>query len=398
MAYKIGHIIAVFNPEAVAKDAIALAADQRRRGWEVEFITGSFVTPDLVRKVREDGFPVTRLPRLNKLIHPRDDVVAFCQLLRLLRRKKFDLVHTHLHKAGILGRLAAKIVRPQTVTVHTVHGASFPSTLPLYEKAPYWLIEKFAAAFNDKFLFVSADIRDAFVRAKICRPDKTAVSYVPRDLSPYLAAAALSEEERQARRRAQDLDPETIVMGNVSRMVPWKGHEYGLRVLAELKKEFPRIKYIIVGGPRTPAEQAHLDHLISLAKSLGIFRDVIFAGWQTDTPYYYSLFDIYLMTSMPIEGLGLSALEAFASGLPVVGFDWDGARDILGQNPNVVPTRDTAALVAAVKREIARLPETRRCRAEKLPRIRELQERHSLTRRLGEVAGVYQELLNNGRK
>ncbi|RJR39784.1 MAG: glycosyltransferase [Deltaproteobacteria bacterium] len=398
MPYKIGHIIAVFNPEAVARDAIALGVDQKERGWEVEFITGNYVTPALVRKVQDNGFPVTQLQSLHKHIHPRNDIVTFWHLLRLLRNRKFDLVHTHLHKAGIMGRLAAKIANPQTITIHSVHGASFAPSLPFYENVPYWLLEKIAAPWNDKYIFVSEDIRDSFIRAKICTMEKTAVSYVPRDLTPYRAVTALPEEERRARRRTQGIGAETIVLGNVSRIIPWKGHEYGLRVIAKLKKEFANIKYVIVGGPRTPVEKPHMDHLVNLAKSLGIFQDVIFAGWQTDTPFFYSLFDIYLMTSMLIEGLGLSVLEAYAAGVPVVGFDWFGAREILGDTPNVVPSGDISALVAAVKREISRLPSSRRHRHEDLPRIRALQERHSLPRRLAEIAGIYQDCLRNRKK
>jgi len=267
--------------------------------------------------------------------------------------------------------------------------------LAYHEYWLFWLAERIAGALTDKFIFVSKDIRDWFIDAKVSNPGKSAVSYVPWDLHPYMAVATISEEERQARRQTAGFSPETIVLGNVSRIVPWKGHEYGIRVLHELKKEFKNIKYMIVGGLRGETENAHQDALIELAKSLGVLQDVIFTGWQTDTPYFYSLFDIYLMTSMPLEGLGISAMEAYAAGVPVVGFDWFGAREILGENPNVVPSKDVAALAQAVKQEIVRLPETRLKRGEHLPRARKLQERHSLPRRLKEHAEIYRDLLEN---
>jgi len=279
--------------------------------------------------------------------------------------------------------------------IHTTHGASFAPTLPPITYYTYLNLEKLAGKFTDRFLFVGQDIRNAYVKAGVCPREKTFVSYVPKDLSPFLPVATLPEVERQERRQKAGIDPETIVLGNISRLVPWKGHEYGLRLLSELKKDFGKIKYIIVGAPRVPVEMPHWDYLINLAKSLGVFHDVVFAGWQTDTPYFYSLFDIYLITSMPFEGLSLSLLEATAADLPIVGFDCYGTREVLGENANIVPPKDLGALVQAVKREIARLPESRRQRGKNITRIMKLQERHSLPRRLKEHAELYQALLGN---
>jgi glycosyltransferase involved in cell wall biosynthesis len=127
---------------------------------------------------------------------------------------------------------------------------------------------------------------------------------------------------------------------------------------------------------------------------LGIENEVIFTGWQQNPSYYYSIFDIYLLTSMPMEGLPGSLLEATAAGVPVAGFECYGVREILGNDARLVPSKDLSALSREVRREIARLPENR-CPPKKNPDlIRRLQERHSVERMVREYRDLYDRVLS----
>lgn len=395
---KIAHVFTTFYPGLNAHArTFAIAADQQKRGWQVEFVTGRNASPDLIREKQQQGFPVHQVANLRKYIHPCHDLKALVELVRLFRRRKFDLVHTHLAKAGILGRLAARLAGVRIV-VHSVYGATFAPTLPLGKQLLFWGLEKLAGKVTDQFIFIGQDLRDAFIRAGICSAQKAAVIYGGRDLSPFIAAACLSEKDRQARRRAAGLDPQTIVLGNVARIVPWKGHDYALQAFNELKKQYPQIKMIIVGDTKVPSEQGHKNKLIAKAKSLGFEKDVIFTGWQKDTARYYSIFDIYVLTSMPFEGVPGSVLEATASGLPVVGFECFGLREILVNNARLVPVKDVAGLTRALKKAIDQLPETRRRRGQNLSEIQKLQKQFSVDRMLAETGQLYNRLLANKKK
>ena len=389
---KIAHVSTVFNPGIVTRDTYALAIDQRRRGWTVEFVAGRNASRVLMEKRIKEGFPVIRVSSMRKYAHPLDDLRALCDLVRLFKLKKYDVVHTHLAKAGILGRLAARLAGIKTV-IHTVYGASFAPTLPRWKYLAFWGLEKLAAWFTDQYIFIGRDIRDAYVNAGICPLEKTAVIYPGKNLEPFLAVAALPAAERKARRQALGIDPEAIVLGNVSRLVPWKGHEYALQALSVLKKDYHRLKLVIVGAAKVAVEQAYKEKLEALAQTLGLGEEVIFTGWQEDTPNYYSIFDIYLITSMPFEGLNLSVLEAYAAGLPVVGFEWYGAGDILGTKSGLVPVKDVPGLLASLRREIERLPETRRRRGDNLAEIKKLQERHTYARMAAKTGDLYEKLL-----
>jgi len=389
---KIAHVSTVFNPGIVTRDTYAQAIHQRLRGWTVEFVTGRNALWQLMEKRVREGFPVIQIDSLRKYVHPCHDLVALGRLVRLFKEKKYDVVHTHLAKAGILGRLAAGLAGTKTV-IHTVYGASFAPTLPAARYLTFWGLEKLAARFTDHFIFIGRDIRDAYIKAGICPLEKTSIIYPGKNLEPFMAVASLPEAERQARRQALGFDPETIVLGNISRIVPWKGLEYALLSLQELKKQYPRVKLVVVGAAKLGTELAYKEKLVAQAEALGLSQDIVFTGWQEDTPYYYSIFDIYLITSMPFEGLNLSAMEAYAAGLPVVGFKWYGSWDIMENQARLVPVKDLPGLVQALKEEIEELPETRRRRGHNLARIKALQERHAYQRMTAATGELYQKLL-----
>jgi glycosyltransferase involved in cell wall biosynthesis len=394
---KVAHVSTNFNPGIVAQDTLALARDQRARGWQAEFVTGSNATPGLIQDRESQGFQVTKISSLLKRPNPFSDLRAMWELARFFQEKKFDVVHTNMPKAGIIGRLAARLAGVKTI-IHTVHGPSFPPTLPRPQYWFYKTMERLAGKATDQYIFVSQAMRDSFVQGKVCQVDKTAVVYYGKDFAPFIGAATLSEPERQVRRQAAGFNPDDIILGIVARIVPLKGHDYALQALRELKKEYRNLKYLIVGGAKTPTDQIYTDKLKSLVKTLDLEGEVIFAGWQADTPYYYSIFHIYAMTSM-FEGLSIALLEAYAADLPVVGFFWPGAEEVLGDDVRkLVSPKDVPGLVEVLKREIAQVAENQFKRGKDLAKIVKLQERHSFERRVREIGEIYTNLLDVSEK
>ena len=141
------------------------------------------------------------------------------------------------------------------------------------------------------------------------------------------------------------------LMITVARLVPHKGQDTGLRVLAKLEKEFPTLKYIIVG-------EGHDElRLRALALELGVSGRAIFAGpiADDDLPEAYATSNVYLGASrldntVNVEGFGISFLEASASGVPVVAGDSGGVRSAVrdGITGVVVPPEDVDATAKAV--------------------------------------------------
>ena len=94
-----------------------LTADLLNKGvvgdgrYHVEVVSGIQTGPEgsLIDEVRQRGTPLTLMPALVREVNPRQDALALLQLTRLMRRGRFDVVHTHSSKAGVLGRLAARL-------------------------------------------------------------------------------------------------------------------------------------------------------------------------------------------------------------------------------------------------------------------------------------------------
>jgi glycosyltransferase involved in cell wall biosynthesis len=171
-------------------------------------------------------------------------------------------------------------------------------------------------------------------------------------LSPFQAVARLSPKERRAHRQALGLKEQDIVLGNVSRLVPWKGHDYAVEVFGALKETFPNLKLMIVGDAKTPSEKGYKEHLIKQVRRRGLEGDIIFTGWVQDPARYFAALDLYLLTSMPFEGVPGAVIEAAVTGVPVVGFEVYGVREIPGVQATLVPPKDVRALTSALREKL----------------------------------------------
>ncbi|HEY3133838.1 MAG TPA: glycosyltransferase family 4 protein [Gemmatimonadaceae bacterium] len=138
----------------------------------------------------------------------------------------------------------------------------------------------------------------------------------------------------------------------VARLVPHKGQDMGIRALATLSRDFPNLRYIMVGeGHDEP-------RLRSLARELGVNDKVGFVGPMRDDelPEAYATSTIYLGASrvdkeINVEGFGISFLEAGASGIPSVAGDSGGVRSAVrdGETGIVVPPTDADAITEAIR-------------------------------------------------
>lgn len=393
MSVRIAHVITTFLASNTSAWLSALAEHQQECGWQVELLVGRNSSPELLARKRRQGFRVTQINSLRKYVHPFHDAAAFWDLYRFFRRRRFDLVHTHLAKAGVLGRLAAKAAGLPNI-VHSVYGATFAPTQPPVMYALYKNLEKLAGRVTDRFTFVGRELLEAYQRAGVCNGNGRVI-YYGKDLAPFFKVAALSPQKRLACRQAAGFDPDDIILGNVSRLVSWKGHHLALQVVHVLRRQFPRLKLIIVGDARTPSEQAYKKYLLKTVSSLGLQKNVIFTGWQSEPAAYYALFDLYLLTSMPFEGVPGSIIESVAAGVPVVGFDCYGLREIPGICARLARPNRVDELISALREELVRLGGSRERRPLSAVHHFQMENRFSLSQMVRRTVELYQPLLKS---
>lgn len=153
---------------------------------------------------------------------------------------------------------------------------------------------------------------------------------------------------------------ENTIAVTVARLVPHKGHDVALRAIAGVVREFPSLRYLVVG--EGPNEQA----LRRLAADLGIGDKVVFAGAlpDADIAEAYATSDVYIGLSrqdgVEVEGFGISFIEASASGIAVVAGDSGGVRSAVrdGETGIVVAPSDADAAASAL-RQLLTFPERR---------------------------------------
>ena len=154
-----------------------------------------------------------------------------------------------------------------------------------------------------------------------------------------------------ALRRRWGIGDDPVIL-TVARLVPHKGQDMGIRALAALARDFPRLRYVMVG------EGHDEERLRALARELGVADKVGFVGAMRDDelPEAYATSTIYLGASrvdneIDVEGFGISFLEAGASGIPSVAGDSGGVRSAVrdGETGIVVPPTDLDAIADALR-------------------------------------------------
>ncbi|MBT5876716.1 MAG: glycosyltransferase, partial [Candidatus Latescibacteria bacterium] len=150
---KLTHIITRLDRGGSAEVAMELAARLDRDRYDTRIVTGHTVEPvyDLEAFSEQTGIPITILPRLRRDINLLDDIAACRDLTRLLKQSQPDVVHTHTSKAGILGRIAAKIAGTPVV-VHAPHGHIFHGYFDRFTSRFFILLEKLMARGTDRII------------------------------------------------------------------------------------------------------------------------------------------------------------------------------------------------------------------------------------------------------
>ncbi len=137
------------------------------------------------------------------------------------------------------------------------------------------------------------------------------------------------------------------------RVVGWKGQDYFIRALADVRKHDPHVRGLIVGGGEDSKKgRAYVAGLQELIDEFGLAESVILAGHRTDIEEIMRSSDVVVCPSSEPEPFGRVIIESMGVGTPVIATDAGGAPDIIddGVNGLLVPTKDTVALASAMHR------------------------------------------------
>jgi glycosyltransferase involved in cell wall biosynthesis len=335
---RIAHVITRLVNGGADENVVLSCNHASRGGHDVILIHGAHTRPEILAKL--DGRVRTlALSSLVRSIAPLSDAKALRDLVRAFRRLDPHVVHTHTSKAGILGRLAARVVKTPVI-VHGVHIVPFANVGPL-EALVYRAAERAVAATTHAFVDVSSGVRDLCVEAGIGAPERHHVVHSGFEL-PRFRNAVRPRDWRDLL-RVQPNEPPPPVLLMLAAFEPRKRHLEFLEYFPNIVARFPDVRLILAGGG------GHRTDIEARIEALDLNRNVILSGFHRHPEQLIALADICLLASMR-EGLPRVVVQSLAAGKPVLAADLPGLDEVLEHDVNglITPPDDLAALTDSV--------------------------------------------------
>ena len=269
---------------------------------------------------------------LGRRVRPWDDIRVLVALVRYLRSTKPDVVHTHMAKAGALGRLAAFVARVP-VRIHTYHGHLLSGYFSPRATKVIVLVERLLQFVTTHTVAVGHQVRQDLIDAKVIKELTSQV------INPGVGQFDLVE----ARRAREDLGlpVDGLVVAFIGRFAPIKRPDRFVNVARQMSNQ-SRIHFVMVGdGPLLDATQHSASDL----------NNVQFLPWQRQLGRILGAADIVVMCS-DNEGVPLLLIEAGLAKRPVVSTRVGSVGDVVqdGINGLLVERDDELALTKAVER------------------------------------------------
>jgi glycosyltransferase involved in cell wall biosynthesis len=339
---KICHLITRMIVGGAQENTLFSCRGQIENGHNVVLATGPTSGPEgkLLDKQKVPGLEVKNFSSLLREISPINDFKAYRQLKKYFKDEKFDVVHTHSSKAGIIGRAAAWAAKVPAV-IHTVHGPAFHRYEKPWRNKLYIAAEKLAAKRCHKIVCVADAMTNQFLEAGVSSPEMYQTVYSGMNLDDYLT---LSDDKSM--RKQLGIPADAIVIGKIARLFELKGHVYLIKAAREIIKEFPNAHFLWLGDGLLK------ESLMSDIKLYGLEKNFHLPGLvpPDEVPKYVQLMDIVCHLSLR-EGLPRAVVQGLAASKPAVSYHLDGAPEVIinGKTGYTCPAESVDEVIEALK-------------------------------------------------
>ncbi len=335
---RVAHIITRLCKGGAQENTFHTVRLANRDRFDVSLISGptSGAEGNIEDRVAAADIKIVREPALIRAVSPLHDVRALAGLVRKIRSGGFQIVHTHTSKAGILGRLAARVAGVPII-VHTPHGNVFDGYFSPWKTRIFIAAERRAARWTDRLIELTPGGIEEHLAQGIGRREQFVTIFSGIDLKPYDDARA----RRTATRSKLGIRDDAFVVGAVGRLEPVKGFSYFMAAAEDIAARAPAAQFVHAGdGSEASALRS---------KAGGLNGRVRFLGLREDVPALMAAFDVLVVPSLN-EGMGRVILEAGAAGTPVVATRVGGIPEIVrdGTTGLLVPPRDAQSIAGAV--------------------------------------------------
>ena len=272
---------------------------------------------------------------LKRPINFPEDLLAMIEMVRVIKKNKIDIVHTHSSKAGILGRWAGALAKAKII-IHTVHGWSFNDfQRPLVRKF-YVGLERMSSKVTNRFIVVSNHDRQKGLDYKIgAEGQYSLVRYGIDRIQFSMRDSSIRKE--------LGISDDARVVGTIACFKPQKALEDFVQLAFLTSQVFPQARFLVVG------DGVLRKKIEKLIEKFNLGFQFILTGWRRDIPRVLSSMDVFVLTSL-WEGLPIAVLEAMVSQVPVVATNTGGISEIIteGETGFLVPCHDMPSMLEKI--------------------------------------------------
>jgi glycosyltransferase involved in cell wall biosynthesis len=281
-----------------------------------------------IRDARKDALGSNGWSSLRKLQTLSTFIV---QLSRMIGRLDVDVVHTNSLKADILGGIAGRLARKRVLwhLRDRIADDYLPSkTVRLFRRLARWIPHAIVANSTATLESLRLSNRDGKKFATVVHDGFDFGQLPATEVAPSGA----------------------LVVGMVGRISPWKGQDVFLQAIHQIHKQFPEVRFQIIGSALF-GEENYENKIRSLSSELGLAKCVEFCGFVRDVQRQIAKLDVLVHASTIPEPFGQVIIEGMAAGKPVIATSGGGAMEIVvdGVSGLLVPMNDSYALAAAIR-------------------------------------------------
>lgn len=304
-----------------------------------------------VEEVEAAGIPFHPVP-MTRTISPLKDLIAIREMVKVIRRENFDLIHLHTPKAVLLGTIAG-VLAPAPRIYRTIHGFYFTTNGTPEAQLFFVNMERVVNRFHHTVFSQNSEDLATAQKKFIRRSSDITFLGNGIDLTRF-DPAKTDPAKVAAMKKKYGIEEGDFVLGFVGRLVYQKGMREFFKAFETVAPKYPNLKMLLIGEADHDKDDAVLpeDYLPEALQSR-----VILAGWQTQVEDFYPLMDTFVLPSYR-EGFPRTPMEASAMGVPVIATDIRGCREAVkpGVNGLLVESKSPEDLARGIE-EILSSPE-----------------------------------------
>ena len=279
--------------------------------------------------------------------NPLKHLVSIIKLVNLIKKEKFDVVHSHTTAASLDGCIAAKLAGVSLI-LYTIHGLGFTESYPYIVKKFYVLAEWLKCKLSTLVFTQSEEDRITAIKGRIASPEKILTISNGIDLVKF--SKKVVKDSKNKIYSEFSIPKNAVLLTIVARLSRIKGCVDLFNAMNRVFQNVPNL-YLLVVGDITEDEPHPLskEYLVSLIVNEEFKKRAVFTGMRDDVRDILAASDIFVLPSYK-EGMPRSIIEAMAMELPVIATNIRGSREevVNGETGILVPVGDVNALSNAI--------------------------------------------------